>query len=131
MHLTIAEGWHLNANPSGSEFHDPIELSLQSKSGTKLVQLRYPRGKPFPLPESDEQIQVYEKKASLYAELAVPRAAGGTTERLEFQITYMACNDKTCKPPKTITLKFDVPVAFADEEVTTINAKLFPAPRTP
>jgi uncharacterized protein YyaL (SSP411 family) len=131
VHLTIAEGWHLNANPSGSEFHDPIELSLQSKSGTKLVQLRYPRGKPFPLPESDEQIQVYEKKASLYAELAVPRAAGGATERLEVEITYMACNDKTCKPPKTITLKFDVPVAFADEEVTTINAKLFPAPRTP
>jgi uncharacterized protein YyaL (SSP411 family) len=126
VHLTIAEGWHVNANPTGNDFREPVELTITGTRGTKVTRTVYPRGHEIELPEDEGTVWVYDGKASLYADLAIPRAAGGATERLTVSVRYFACEADRCLPPKTLTLEFDVPVAYQDEEVEGRNERLFP-----
>jgi len=126
VHLTIADGWHVNANPTGNDFKEPVELTIEGTRGTKATRVTYPRGHEVTLPEDEGNVWVYDGKASLYADLAIPRAAGGATERLTVSVKYYACEANRCLPPKTLTLEFDVPVVYQDEAVTPRNERLFP-----
>ena len=126
VHLTIAEGWHVYANPTRNDYREPTEVVIRGETGTKTARVVYPRGHEIKLPEDEGTAWVYDGKASLYVDLAVPRAAGGATERLTVEVTYYACDENACLPKKTLTLEFDVPVAYQDEEVEPRNERLFP-----
>ncbi len=129
LRLKIAEGWHINANPTGSEFLEPTELTAFGKFGTEMVAIRYPAGKDLVQPGSDEQAKMYEGEATIYGELRAPAKSAGRTEELVFEVLYGACNDKRCLPPKTLKISHKVPIARPGEEVRGVNAKLFPKPK--
>jgi uncharacterized protein len=129
LRLKIAEGWHINANPTGSEFLEPTELTVFGKYGTEMVAIRYPVGKELLQPGSDEQAKMYEGEATIYGELKVPAKSAGRNEELVFEVLYGACNDKRCLPPKTLKISQKVAIARPGEKVRGINAKLFPKPK--
>jgi uncharacterized protein YyaL (SSP411 family) len=129
LRLKIAEGWHINANPTGSEFLEPTELTAFGKFGTEMVAIRYPSGKDLVQPGSDEQAKMYEGEATIYGELRAPAKSAGRMEELVFEVLYGACNDKRCLPPKTLKISHKVSIARAGEEVRGVNAKLFPKPK--
>jgi len=123
--LSIKKGWHINANPPRPKFLKPTELTIESKQGVKLSDVRYPKAKPFTLEGFDEPLHVYEGEVSLYGTLQIPANAKTEQAEIELKIRYQACNDTQCLSPKTLKLKGKIPIAAAGEEVKQINAALF------
>ena len=128
VRLTIAEHWHINANPAQPDFLIPTRLTLKSKLGTRLGTVRYPAPEKLEVPESDEPYLVYSGTADLVGVLEVPAAAAGLREELTLEIKYQACNKDECLPPKTLSLKMPIDVARDNRTVKSINAKLFAPP---
>lgn len=123
--LTVAKGWHINANPAKPDFVKPTKISWKSKNGVELVDVKYPQGSAFKFKDSDEDVMVYEGEVQVRGTLKIPKDAGGLTEDMEITVNYQACNDEGCLPPKSIKLTGKLQIANQGDMVKPINGKLF------
>lgn len=95
LDLEIKKGWHIYANPVGSEDLEPTAttVTIQAEPKPKLVKVVYPEGKL----EKDKffgSYRVYEDKAQIKA--YVQRSPGSGP--LHVTVEVNACNDKGCLP---------------------------------
>ena len=125
--VDIKEGWHINANPANPNFLIPTVLSVKSKLGCKLTDVRYESGKEIEVPGSPT-LHVYEKKTAIRGVLEIPANAFGKTDEIEILVRYQPCSDAKCLPPKTAKLTGKVTIVRSATEVKQINANLFPKP---
>jgi DsbC/DsbD-like thiol-disulfide interchange protein len=126
VRLTIESGWHINTNPANPKEFVPTEISIVGKQGTKLADLKFPKGKPIRMQDFDEQVWVYDGKVDVRGKLTVPASAAGKTEEVDIVVKYQACDDKRCLLPTSVKLTGKLPVASTAGEVKAINEKLFP-----
>lgn len=129
MVLDIKQGWHINQNPPDPDFQMPTTFTMKTKHGSKLLNVKYPKGHKYSPPGSPEPIVVYEGQVVLLGTIEVPEEAAGKTEEFDLLVRYQACSNDRCEPPKTLTLKGKVEVAPVGEKVKTINDKLFNPPK--
>jgi len=130
VQLQIEEGWHVHANPVGDdEFDIATELELESKLDIELKDVRYPAGKKVPREEGEKPQLLYVGKVGLVGEIEIPAQAAGRREDLVLIVTYQACNDTRCLPPKKLKLTLPVTVARPGEPVKAINEPLFAPPK--
>jgi len=87
--LEIAEGFHLNAHPSG-EGLIPTEVEVD---GAVIKSVDYPAGEEKTFPFADVAIPVYEKQVELPVHFAEEPSG-----RLTVSIVYQACDDSACLP---------------------------------
>ncbi|OYW21977.1 MAG: hypothetical protein B7Z55_05175 [Planctomycetales bacterium 12-60-4] len=125
IRLTVAPGWHINANPAKPEGFPATEVSFKGKKGTLLKDVKFPPGKSIQMPDQDEPVSVYFGKVDVFGKLVVPAEAAGMTEEMEIVVTYQACDENRCLPPTTVKLGGKLPVAQSGESVRSINEKLF------
>ena len=125
MVLDIKDGWHINQNPPDPEFQSPTTFTMKTKHGSKLLNVKYPKGHKFTPPGAPEPIVVYEGQVVLFGTIEVPEDAGGKTEEFDLLVKFQACSNDRCEPPKTLTLKGKVEVAPVGQPIKTINEKLF------
>jgi uncharacterized protein YyaL (SSP411 family) len=97
--LTIDPGWHVYANPVGSDDLASSQTSVRVTSKAKLedVKVVYPQGKLL----SDATLgnyRVYEGEVTIKANV---RRAAGDTGPLEVNVEFQSCNDKQCLLPAT------------------------------
>ena len=98
--LTIAPGWHVNANPASDPYLIPTEV--KGKGGTV-------RGLLYPAPEqlqpsyAAEPIAIYQGKVEVTGEVHAdqPGADAGLL------LTYQACDAERCLPP--VTREVEIP----------------------
>lgn len=126
--LDIKEGWHVNANPASKDYLIPTKVSFKSKLGTKLSDPAYPKGMDVKLEGEDAPVRVYENEVAIRGTLTVPEKAAGQSDEMEISITFQACRENECLPPKTIKLTGKLGVASQGESVKSINARLFKEP---
>jgi uncharacterized protein YyaL (SSP411 family) len=88
--LTIAPGWHLNANPASESYLVPTEVTAE---GVALRNLRYPAPVPMRLASVDHPLDAYEGTVAIEGEV------GAGAGRL--LLTYQPCDDTRCLPPVT------------------------------
>ncbi len=129
MVLDVKEGWHINQNPPADDLQIPTTFTMKSKHGSKLVNVKYPKGHKFEFAGFLEPLLVYEGQVVLLGTIEVPESAGGKTEEFELQVRYQACSDDRCEPPKTLKLVGKVEVAPVGQPVKSINDKLFIPPK--
>ncbi|MFM9962934.1 MAG: DUF255 domain-containing protein [Planctomycetaceae bacterium] len=127
--LDIKEGWHINQNPPADDLQIPTTFTMKTKHGSKLLNVKYPKGHKFEFPGFLDPLLVYEGQIVLFGTLEVPEEAGGKTEEFELFVKYQACSSDRCEPPKTLKLGGKVDVALAGKNVPTINDKLFNPPK--
>jgi uncharacterized protein YyaL (SSP411 family) len=127
--LNIKEGWHINQNPPANDFQMPTVFTMKTKLGSKLLNVKYPKGHKFDFPGFDEPLMVYEGQIVLFGTIEVPQEAAGQHEELELNVKYQACSSDRCEPPRTLKLTGKVEVAAVGEPVKTINDKLFNPPK--
>ena len=127
--LNIAAPWHVNANPAQPDYMVPTQVSLKSKSGVTLAEIKYPAGEKLEMVGAEMPLLVYTKQARLFGVLEVPEEAAGAAEELTVAVKYQACNDEKCLAPKTLNLPLEVKVAQRGEAVKPANEKLFAKPR--
>ncbi|RUL88027.1 DUF255 domain-containing protein [Tautonia sociabilis] len=99
LSLDVAPGWHLYANPSGSDLARPTVVTLAPGPGATLATVEYPEGEPMVLAGSTEPLPVYEGKVRLTARVLLAEDADGVPDHLTFRIDYQACNDRACLAP--------------------------------
>ena len=102
---------------------------MKTKHGSKLLNVKYPKGHKFSPPGAPEPIVVYEGQVILLGTIEVPEDAAGEIEEFDLLVKYQACSNDRCETPKTLTLKGKVEVAPVGEKVKAINDKLFNPPK--
>jgi uncharacterized protein YyaL (SSP411 family) len=110
LSLTIQEGWHLYANPTGVETLHPTTVTLPAGQKATLAEVRYPAGTPLATPGVDEKAAVYEGEVKVTARVKLDAQIQPGPLKLEFKIGYQACNDRACLAPATLTVPLAVSV---------------------
>ena len=126
IELTIANEWHINANPAHPDFMIPTEIKITSEQKVKMTKVKYPEHELLEVEGQDEPSHVYGGKVIIYALLETDAAEMAEKADVEVEIKFQACNSKTCEPPDSIKLKGKLTLADPGDEIKRINEAKFP-----
>ena len=136
VRVSLNPTWHVNANPPSIEWLIPTTVAWQPPEGVVLDPTRFPDAEQVQLAFEETPLAVYSGTFHLTARgrAAADLPAGERT--LTAVVTYQACDDTTCLPPRTVEVTIPIPVGAPGEPVTARHADLFasrpaPAPPTP
>ena len=105
VQLELAEGWHINANPSSWDLLIPTTVSVRPDASVEILSVTYPKGKPFHADWREAPISIYEEDATI--EMKLKLKPGETIEKafpLNINVRYQACDAHRCLPPSTATI---------------------------
>ena len=105
VQLELAEGWHINANPSSWDLLIPTTVSVRPDASVEILSVTYPKGKPFHADWREAPISIYEEDVTIDMKLKLK--PGETIEKafpLNINVRYQACDAHRCLPPSTATI---------------------------
>ncbi len=103
LHLKIAAGWHVNANPSGQENLIPTTIAVDMGVPIEIIEVAYPKGKSARFEFSDESVNVYEGNLTISLQLKQkPRTLLDRTVPITLKLTYQPCSETECLLPQTL-----------------------------
>jgi uncharacterized protein len=111
INLTIQQGWHINANPTGIPEIKPTTIGLApgSEKLATIVKVDYPPGEAKVLGSlGTEQVMLYEMKVSIPVKLKINENMRVGTFLVQFQLSYQACNDRLCQAPAKLVVLLPV-----------------------
>ena len=106
VQLELAEGWHINANPSSWDLLIPTTVSVSPDASVGILSVTYPKGKPFHADWRETPISIYEGNITI--EMKLKLKPGETIEKafpLNIDVRYQACDEHRCLPPSTATIR--------------------------
>ncbi|QDV37737.1 thioredoxin domain-containing protein [Tautonia plasticadhaerens] len=112
--LTIADPYHLNANPAGAANLIPTTLALPDDSPAELVEVSYPDPVRKALAGQEAPIPLFEGTATLTARLLLADDAPAGPLTLTLRLRYQACDDRSCLAPANLEVPVRLDVAPAD-----------------
>ena len=100
--LAIDKGWHLYANPAGSEDFASVQTTVKVKAKGTLdnVKVAYPAGTEI----KDPTLGVYKVYEDMATITITANRAKGDDSPLELTVKVQACNEKTCLLPSEVKL---------------------------
>ncbi|MDE0963335.1 MAG: DUF255 domain-containing protein [Candidatus Latescibacteria bacterium] len=111
VHLTVREGWHINANPPSGDSLIPTSLTVNADLPLGFGGVHYPAGQDYIFPALAETLSVYEGEVTLWADLLLPEKAAGMAGDLRLLVQYQACDDARCLPPAELSRSVRLVVA--------------------
>ncbi len=109
--LAIKPGYHLYANPAGSDDVIPTVVALAPGSAGSLAGLTYAPGEAKVLAASGPgKVNVYEGRARVTARVGLPEGASPGSTTVVFRVRYQACDDRACLAPATLDMPIGVEV---------------------
>ena len=103
--VELAEGWHINANPSSWDLLIPTTVSVSPDASVEIVSVTYPKGKPFHAGWKETPISIYEGDVTI--KMTLQLKPDETIEKafpLKIDVRYQACDAHRCTPPSTATI---------------------------
>jgi DsbC/DsbD-like thiol-disulfide interchange protein len=117
IHLRVNSGFHINSNKPTSDLLIPTVVEFAPNPNIKVGKIEYPAGQDFKIPIApDEKLSVYAGDVSIVAPLIVARTTPPGNYNLKATLTYQACSDNACFPPKKVPLEFIVKVESASKK---------------
>ena len=110
VRLTIADGYHINANPATFSYLRATELVLTPAGGVTAGQPAYPQAVTKKFPFAPQPLAVYEHKATIRLPLRAGAAAPKGAQTLRAQVQVQPCDEEKCFPPTKIAA--DIPVTI-------------------
>ena len=104
LHLSILEGFHINALEPGATDVPliPTALSVDAPGAS----IEYPPGQEQGFGFVDSPIRVYSGRVTLIVRFSPPPKPEST---LRFKLTYQACDQSACLPPVSKQFEIEVP----------------------
>lgn len=108
LHFQVSAGNHVNSNKPSSALLIPTRLKLEPPAGLSVLKISYPAGKDLTFPfDPDEKLNVYTGEFPVTVQLRGTKPGPHT---IRGELTYQACNDRACFPPKHLPVEFEVKV---------------------
>ena len=108
LHLNIAVGWHINANPAGQADLIPTTLMVDTDTLVEIVDVAYPKGRSARFEFSDESLNVYEGNFTVPLKLKL-KSDHKKNAQVTLKLTYQPCNETECLLPQTLNIPLDLP----------------------
>jgi len=109
--LTIANGWHVNANPPALDYNIPTTVGVTGASGLSPGAVRYPAGRTAKFGFEETPLLVYD--GTVQVRVPIAASATATSARLTGTVEFQACNDQVCLAPASVPFDLDVTVTAA------------------
>ena len=129
--LDIQKGFHINADPdqvrSSGEFK-PVPTRVEAAEtpgGLTVGPARFPAAHAVKMAYAEDRLMFFDGQVVVILPVGVDRetAPGGYDLRVE--VSYQACDDRTCLFPKSLTLNERLTVIPAGGTVNAANDMLF------
>ncbi|HKC64452.1 MAG TPA: protein-disulfide reductase DsbD N-terminal domain-containing protein [Pyrinomonadaceae bacterium] len=109
--LTVASGYHINANPPSFPYLKATELTVDAGEGVTAGKPVYPAGVSRQFAFSKEgPLSVYEGETAIKLPLTAAGNAKKGAQTLKGHLRIQACNEEACFPPRTIETPIPVTV---------------------
>lgn len=108
--LKIADGYHVNANPTSEKFLKPTEVEITAANGITADKPVYPQALNKKFAFSDKELAVYENQATIKVKLRASKNAAKGDKVLNGVVRYQACDNEVCYPPAKMDLMIPVSV---------------------
>jgi DsbC/DsbD-like thiol-disulfide interchange protein len=123
--LKVQPGYHIINNAPNDEFLVPTTLTIDDDPNIEVVEICYPSGHRSRFAYSQAELIVYEGEAVLGALLkAKPGIIPGPL-KLKATLSYQACDNASCLPPKDLPFEVTVPVVKAGQEGRDLYPDIF------
>jgi len=108
--VTVAEGYHVQANPASDKFFVPLRLDLKARGGVRPGRPIYPQGQPYRLQGAASDLMTYEGAFEIVVPLRATESARPGEHVLRGFLHYQACDSSTCLFPTSVPLTLAVRV---------------------
>lgn len=108
--LTIADGYHINANPPSFSYLKATELTVDPSSGITPGKPVYPSSVTRKFAFSKDPLAVYEGQTAIKLPLSVGADAQKGAQMLKGKLRIQACDEEACYPPRTIETSLPVTI---------------------
>ena len=113
--VKVQAGYHINDNAPLDEFMIPTVLTIAENPDFEIVEIYYPKGRRARFTYSEAELVVYDGEVVLGALLKARDALTAGTRTLKGALSYQACNDESCQPPKEVAFEIAVPAAASGQ----------------
>ena len=115
LDLTPAANMHVYA--PGVVGYKPIAFSIKPQPGVVVRDIAYPPSESYYYAPLKETVAVYQKPFRVVQSLALDGSAAGraalkgvSSVTLQGTLSYQACDDRICFPPRTVPMTWTVAV---------------------
>ncbi len=123
--LKIQAGYHINDNAPLDEFMIPTALTLEGHPDFEIVEIAYPKGRRARFSYSEAELVVYEGQVVLGVLVKAKDGLAAGPRTLKGALSYQACNDASCLPPKEAAFDIAVPVAAGGAGGADLHPEIF------
>ena len=109
--LKVQAGYHINDNAPLDEFMFPTSVSIEDGPEFEVVEIYYPAGRRARFSYSESELVVYDGETVLGVLLKAKDGLAPGAKILKAVLSYQACDNASCLPPKELAFKIAVPVA--------------------
>jgi DsbC/DsbD-like thiol-disulfide interchange protein len=102
--VTVDVGFHVNSNTPSEDYLIPLKVTWTSKGVLEGGDLVYPKPAMMKVGGADKPLSVFEGSFSIQADFKVAANAPAGPGAASGKLSYQACNDKMCFPPKTVEI---------------------------
>ncbi len=111
VRLTVADGYHINANPPTYPYLKPTQLDVASANNITVVgQPVYPPAQTKKFSFDPKPLDVYEGTFEIKVPLRASNDAAKGSFSLAGKLQVQPCDDQQCYPPRTIDVSIPVTV---------------------
>jgi hypothetical protein len=108
--LTIANGYHINANPPSFSYLKATEITVEPNEDITPGAPVYPASVTRKFAFSKDPLAVYEGQATIKLPLSATSSAKPGAHTLKGNLRIQACDEEACYPPRTIETSIPVSV---------------------
>ncbi len=111
LQFRIAPGFHINSHRPTQEYLKKTELKLDAPTDIAIERVSYPVGEDTSFPFApDEKLNVYSGDFSLQVTVRPLHTVLPTKYAVHGRLSYQACDNAVCYPPKQLPVSFEVKV---------------------
>ena len=110
VRLTVAGGYHINANPPSFSYLKATELEVEPGGGISAGKPVYPPSLVKKFEFSEQPLAVYEGETIIRLPLRAVKTSAKEAHTLRAKVRVQACDQQACYPPRTIEITIPVTV---------------------
>jgi thioredoxin:protein disulfide reductase len=99
--MEIPSGLHVQSSKPLDKFLVATKLDVEAPTGMRIGPISYPRALLRKLKFSKVMVAVYEGRAVIRFNVALPANYSGGSGEIKGRLRFQACNDDSCFPPVT------------------------------